>query len=375
MLWRAIAVALAVLFLTSVARFYHPGTGYTSLIGFPDGHANEVPRLRQMPHHVYPAGVTYDGQFYAQIALVPLLTDPAIDRALDVAPYRARRILFCWSAWALGLGRPAWVLNAYALQNVLAWLILAVMLARWLPLDSIRQLASWSACLFAFGLLWSVRFALLDGPSLVLLVCAIAAAERGGTLATAAIVGIAGLGRETNILAAAALPVPSGRRRWLRLIVALALVVLPLAIWLDYLWSIYRTTTFAATDQFTLPFVSYAGAVSRALRLVANPATQDYGATVLLSAVALGVQAVYLAAFRERRSPWWRLAVAYALLMLIADRTLWEPGGINRFLLPLTVGFNVLLSRSSAPFWPWFAAGNVTLLPTLFRLATTGRVL
>jgi hypothetical protein len=373
--YRALAVALAALFVASVARFYHPGTGFTSLIGLPDSHAREVPALQSTPHHTYPSNVTYDGQFYAQLALVPLLRDPAIDRALDVAPYRARRILFCWTAWLLGLGRPQWVLQAFALQNVLAWLTLGVLLTRWLPLDSPRQLASWSACLFSFGLLWSVRFALLDGPSLVLLACAVIAAERGRTLATAAIVGVAGLARETNLLGAAMLPMPAGRRRWLHVLLALAVVVLPLAVWLDYLWSIYRTTTFAATDQFTPPLVSYLGASVRALRLLGDAGSREYAVTVLLSAAALTVQVVFLAVVRERESPWWRLAVGYALLMTIVDRTLWEPAGINRFLLPLTVGFNVLLARSRAPFWPWFVGGNLTLAPTLYRLALTGWVL
>jgi hypothetical protein len=372
---RALAAAFVVLFLASVARFYHRDTGFTSLIGLPENNAGEVPALREIPHYVYPSGVTYDGQYYAQLALEPLLRDPAIDRAIDVAPYRARRILFSWTARLLGLGRPAWVLEAFALQNVLCWLILAALMTTWLAPESPRQLASWSACLFAFGLLWSVRFALLDGPSLVLLVCAILAAERGRTLVSAASVGLAGLARETNLLGAALLPAPSDRASWLRLLLALGLIALPIAIWLDYLWSIYRTSTFAATDQLTMPFVSYVAAGRRALRWLGNPETRGSGLLVLMSIVALSVQTAYLAISRERGSPWWRLAIVYALLMLTADRSLWEPGAINRFLLPLTFGFNVLLSRTGGSFWPWFAAGNLTLLPTIERLLTTGWVL
>ncbi len=369
-------MVLAVLFLASVARFYHPGTGFTSLIGIPEGQSDKVPALRETPHHVYPPRVTYDGQFYAQLALEPLLRDPAIDRAMDVAPYRARRILFSWTAWTLGLGRPSWVLEAFALQNVACWLILAVLLTRWIPLDTPRQLAAWTACLFSFGLLWSVRFALLDGPSLVVLVAAVVAAERGRTLASAAIVGIAGLARETNLLGAAVLPMPAGRLRWLHLLLALVLVVLPLAIWLDYLWSIYRTTTFTATEQqLTLPFVPYVAAAQRGLQMLMHQKSREYGLTVVLSVIALGVQAIYLVAYRDPRSPWWRLSSAYAVLMVIADHSLWEPGAINRFLLPLTVGFNVLLARSPMPFWPWFVGGNLMLWPTLHRVLLTGWVL
>src|SRR5207237_8147822 len=84
-----------------------------------------------------------------------------------LAPFRPRRSLFSWTAYVAGLGRPAWILEAYALQNVIAWLLLAVLLIRWMPPHTPRGLALWCACLLSHGLVWSVRFALLDGPSLV----------------------------------------------------------------------------------------------------------------------------------------------------------------------------------------------------------------
>ena len=121
----AVVVGLVALLLASVARLYHPPYGFTEMIGFASPGTGELPVLQAIPHYRHPPWGSYDGQFYAQLALEPLLRDPAIDAALDLAPYRARRILFSWSAWALGLGRPAWILQAYALQNVLFWLILA----------------------------------------------------------------------------------------------------------------------------------------------------------------------------------------------------------------------------------------------------------
>ena len=60
----------------------------------------------------------------------PLLRNRAIDAALDNPPYRARRILFSWTAYLLGLGQPEWILKAFALQNILAWLALAWLLGR-----------------------------------------------------------------------------------------------------------------------------------------------------------------------------------------------------------------------------------------------------
>ena len=120
----------------------------------------------------------------------------------------------------LGLGRPQWILHAYALQNVFFWLVLAVVMTRWLRPDTPRGLALWIACLFSHGLLTSVRSALLDGPSMLLIALAIAASERGRLFTSAAIVGVAGLGRETNLLAvarpAAARPSMAMAEAWIR---------------------------------------------------------------------------------------------------------------------------------------------------------------
>jgi hypothetical protein len=56
--------------------------------------------------------------------------------------------------------------------------------------------------------------------------------------------------------------------------------------------------------------------------------------------------------------------------MLVLDNVLWSPatGAITRVLLPLTVGFNILLAREPRPsrFWPWFAAGNLHLIPAMW---------
>lgn len=332
----------------------------------PEGHAYELPAMRAIPHVDYPPSASYDGQFYAQLALDPLLRDPAIDRALDQPPYRARRILFSWTAWALGLGRPAWIIEAYALQNVLAWLLLAVVAACWFPLKTPRHLALWTACLFAHGLLWSVRFALLDGPSLLLIACAVWAAESARPLLSAVVCGVAGLARETNLLALVAQPRPVGLRGLLRLAAAIAIAVLPLLLWQDYLWSIYRTGSLTGQNHFTTPFVPYAAALRRVtLAVVRDPLTL---AAVLpfCAIVALSIQVVYLAVHPRVTLPWWRVAAVYAAMMFALDPVVWDLGAITRVLLPLTFGFNVLLARHTGRgFWIWYALGNLQLVASL----------
>jgi hypothetical protein len=122
------AYAAAVLvFLASLAQHCHRHTGFTSLICFGDEfESTRLPAVADAPHDAHGRSPGYDGQFYAQLAVEPLLRDGRLNQALDAAPYRARRILFSWTAFLLGLGRPSCILKAYALQNIIAWLLLAL---------------------------------------------------------------------------------------------------------------------------------------------------------------------------------------------------------------------------------------------------------
>ena len=369
---RAAALVLVAIFLASVARFYHPGTGFTALIGFPEGHDYEAPALRAIPHYDYPAWASYDGQFYAQRAFDPLVRDPAVDRAMDLAPFRARRILFSWTAYAAGFGRPAWILEAYALQNVVAWLLLAVLLTRWMPPRTARGLAMWTACLFSHGLLWSVRFALLDGPSLLITAFAVKLIEDGHPLASAAAVGLNGLGRETNVLGVLAQPIPRHARAVVRAVVACVLAVLPLLVWEDYLRSIYRSTIFAGTDPLLLPGTALAVVARGVFAAVRSSGPFSPAALSVCIIVPLVVQAAGVIARADIRRPWWRVAIGYVALMLVLDQVLWTPstGAITRVLLPMTIGFNVLLVGETRPsrFWPWFVLGNLHVIPSLWVL-------
>ncbi len=364
-LWRTLALAGCAVFLSWVAGFYHPGLGFSAFLMVPRGEEEyQLPALRSVPHYRYPPGHAYDGAMYVQLAMVPLLRDPAIDRALDAPAYRARRILFCWTAYALGLGRPAWIMQAYALQNVVCWLLLAWLVTRWFPLDGPRTFALWVASMFSHGLIASVRLAVLDGPSLLLLACAVALAERGRTWVTATVLGAAGLGRETNLLGAAALPWPRGWRDWLRVGCAAGAVILPLLVWQDYIWSIYRGTSVTeGAGQITVPFTAYVTKWRDTLR---DPVTTGWIATAqqVLVIVALTVQAAYIAWSRTWQAPWWRLAAAFAVLLFIVHGAVWEghPGAVTRVVLPLKFGFNALLARDRPrAFWTWLVLGNLDL--------------
>lgn len=374
---RALALALVAYFLASVARFYHPGTGFTALIGFGGSHVPEyeVSAAATAPH-LHSAAGGYDGQFYAQLALAPLLRDPTIDRALDAPPYRARRIFFSWTAYVAGLGRPAWILQAYALQNVVCWLLLAGLLLRWVPPDSPERLAAWGACLFGQGILASVRLALTDGPSMLLLAGAAATAEQGRLWATSMILGVSGLARETNLLGLTVFSWPRTVRAAARALAIIVVAVLPLLLWQDYLYSIYRGMAFVNQNQLGLPFTSFVRKWEAVVRDVMRGGFDGAHMLALLTTAGLTAQAAFLLsrAWSQRRSVWLRLSLPFLVLMFCLSFEVWAgyPGAAARVVLPMTVAFNILLAQSrSRAFWLWYAAGNMALVyaPALLRPA------
>lgn len=376
--FRFVPPIAAALLLLAVWRFHDPETGFTSLVRFGDRFAaRALPAVKAVPHHVEPRSAGYDGQFYAQMATDPLLRDPALDRAVDEAPLRARRIFFVWTAWLLGLGQPRWILQAYALQNVLAWLGLAALLVRWFPPTTLRSTALWLGSAFTGGLIWSVAYALLDGPSLLLLVVGMAALEAKRGWVSALVFGIAGLGRETNLLSVTAQFDPT-RRTWralARQALQLLVVVAPFVLWFDYIYSIYRSLVFTSGGTLTRPFAYYTWKWQMALNDVAGGWTPA-GLVSLLALVAITVQAAYVVARPAWRDAWWRLAIGYVALLPFLGRSLWEgsPGTAERVLVPMALAFNVLLRRCEPAtlFWPLFVAGNLTVVHALVLLGAFG---
>src|SRR6187549_714161 len=119
--WIAICI-----FLALVASKFSPQTGFSSLIRFGETwEPKRDARLSNLPIATVPNSNGYDGQFYAQLALDPLLLSPETSAALDVPSYRARRILTPAVASVAGAGDPWRTLQIYALLNVACWLVLA----------------------------------------------------------------------------------------------------------------------------------------------------------------------------------------------------------------------------------------------------------
>ena len=357
-------LAVIVVFLLTIGQFYDSETGFTSLIIFGDRfYETSLPAVRDSPHYVYKNSSGYDSQFYAQLALVPLLRDRLIDRAVDTPPYRARRILFAWTAYVMGLGRTTWVLNAYALQGVVAWLVLTWVLLSWFPATTGRHGFLWVSCLFSSGLAGSVRMALLDAPSMLLIAVAVLAVERNRSRIGAAVLGLSGLGRETNLLAGGMLfeGRPRTREEWGRTVGYLAAVVLPLVCWALYVKSIYPTSPEPAPNNFAEPFLGYLSTARMTISEIATAGFWPARFKVVVLAT-LTTQVLFLACNRMWRDPWWRVGAGYALLMPFLGLIVWDghSGAVMRVLLPMTFAFNVLLLETKSRwFWPLAIAGNL----------------
>lgn len=379
--WSLAAAASVLLFLTIVGSYYDRQTGLTVFLALPaNAHEYEIPAVQAVPHAHDEVHGGYDGQFYAQFAVDPLLRDPAIDRAMDNPAYRAHRILLSWTAWALSGGQAARAIKIFAWQNIVAWLLMAWVLTRWCAPTSARGFVLWAGVLWSHGWLFSVRNALTDGPSVLLIALAVLAAERNRPWVAACITGVSGLARETNVLAGALLLQRIDRRprSWLLVAAGLLLCLLPLAIWLDYLRSIYRDAAFVGGDHLTVPLSGFARKVALTaggLWSSGPTAATVASATVLAGMVAQAVALVWCSWrwWRDRTaSPSWLLVAGpFLLLGVVAHPVVWEgsPGAITRVTLPLTVGVNALLAASPRAPWALILTANLGVIAGVLAFA------
>jgi hypothetical protein len=67
---------------------------------------------------------------------------------------------------------------------------------------------------------------------------------------------------------------------------------------------------------------------------------------------------------------YWRVAISFGVAScFLSDEPLGSDISFTRDLLPMTIGFNVLLMRESpVQFMLWFLAGNIGLFSGLFAL-------
>jgi hypothetical protein len=368
----AAGLAAVLLFLWLVARFWHPVYGFTRFFQLDSSNDNrKIEAFREMPVYVYRDTGGYDGLFYAQIAYHPSLASPELAPAMDSLGYRGRRVFGPLLAWALALGNPKWIVHAYSLLNVAAWLGLAALLWRMLPVGGARGWLAWAGVLFSAGALSSVRLALPDLVALAILAGAMLLLERGSAGGALGALAAAGLTRETSLVA-----VPGfwerpwlSRRNVLRTLAAAA----PLAAWTAYVrWRAGPGGT--GMRNFDWPLLGWIGKWAPTLAALKDQGDHLLAWATLLATLALTAQAAYIVLHRRLDDRWWRAGAAYVALFLFLGPAVWEgfPGAATRVLLPLNLAFNVLAHRARAPLW-WLLAGNLTVAAGLLALEDVPR--
>jgi hypothetical protein len=358
--------------LALIASKFSPQTGFTSLIRF--GETWEISRsalLSQLPIATVPNSSGYDGQFYAQIALDPLLLDPATGDTLDIPAYRARRILTPATAAAVGMGNPWWTLQAYALLNVACWLAFALVLYRSIPGNDWASFARWAGCMFGMGVLESARQSLVDLPALLLLAMAIDAHNRTQPSRSTIWLGFGNLAKESNLLGALALNLESFRwpftnaKKIVRMIVA----AIPVIAWSCYVsYRLPNSPEASGTGNFTWPLWGICQQAGICLGEIAKGNWDGRFSMGLLAIIGLSTQAWVLWRRPDFRSGWWRVGAAYSILMLVLGPWVWSGyWAACRALLPMTIAFNLLLPADNRSFWPLWILGNSALLHAIWR--------
>lgn len=362
----AMYIAAVVAFVLSLPQ-YRKGRapGYTELIVFGDQfESRRLPAVRQAFRVVHENSPGYDGQWYAQLAVDPLLRSPDLADALDNPQYRARRILFSWTAYVAGLGEPQRILRAYALQNAIAWLLLAAILLRWLPPTSPRHFFAWFGCLYGIGMTVSFRNALLEGPAIVLIALGVMALERGRPWLAAGLLGTVGLGRETSMMAATMLVdrLPRSGRDWRALVAKGLIVATPFFLWLAYIATVFPAVSVSNAASFSWPLSGYVQNWMVTAAELSADGWESFARFNVATMIGLTVQIGFLFWKRDWSNPWWRVGATYGLLMFVLSYPVWEgfPGAFPRVLLPVCIAFNILVPRSRW-FWPLVVLGNLSV--------------
>jgi hypothetical protein len=363
---------LAILvFIVLVGSQFDRKTGFISLIRFGETWQNKrLSSLQGLPISIAANSNGYDGQFYAQIAVDPLLRNTELVQVIDAPAYRARRILVPATAAILGTGSPWRTLQAYSLLNVVCWFILAWLLRTWITGNDWKSFARWAGCLFSIGVLDSVRQSLVDLPALVLLSVGIRAHARHELTKSTLWLALGNLAKETTLVGALALNIPllreSPQKR--RILVSLTIAVLPFVAWWLYVYQRFGATL--ATEgfgNFTWPFFglfSHAKLCWNELHQGNFDGRYSFG---LLAIIGLFTQVLALWYHRDAKSPWWRIGAAYSLLLPFLSLWVWSGyWAACRAVLPLTIAFNLLLPANRS-FWPLWIAGNLSLLHAIWR--------
>jgi hypothetical protein len=243
--WMAALLTLLAYTLASLPVLSRHGFDAALFIDAGDRYVRAAALPSPIPVHRHSLG--YDGQFYYRLALAPFdLHRIAYGISFDNAAWRMQRILYPLLAWALALGRPAWVPTTLYLVNLLALAAIGAVVARIARRLSLPAAAP-LAMLLLPGFIVTLTQDTTEIVAAAFLLAALDAYLGRRLLAYALLGAVATLARETAILTlggiailelVAALRAPPASRSW-RSALLCCLALLPFLLWrevLEYLW-------------------------------------------------------------------------------------------------------------------------------------------
>ncbi len=358
-------------FFWTYARVYSPGSGITKLLRIGQEFDNRgLAVFRATPKYLDPTNNRgFDGQFYAELALDPLLRDPQLKIALDNPQYRSHRILMPWLAWLGGGGRPSWILNVCAALNLVFWIGFVVMMAILFRPHGWGGLAGFAAMLMTCGIIESMQSSLTDFPGFVFLTLAMMVGGAGG----AGVLALSALTREPNIIGIVGLwdYRPPWRATAKRNMVLGLVAGLPIALWFAYVISRLPLTEESLTGgNLAWPMQGIMAklgefsvhAVNGDIRwshwyseFYSNEAFH-----ALLTIVSALTQCIFLLTHREWNNRIWRTGAIFIPYFLCISFLPWKDHfTVTRHVLPITLAFNLILAVRPRRGWlAWFLLGN-----------------
>lgn len=258
-------------------------------------------------------GPGYDGQFFAALAVDPLLLRPETPARLDTPSYRAGRIGLPLAAWIVALGNRPAALHAYLFLAWLLGLLGVWVAARWLE-DEGRS--PWEALPLALslGMVAAMTRGMPDAAAASLMLLALRREALGRTGVVALLVG-ASLVRETSMVGAVALALVrwrQGRRRE-----AVAAVVVPAVVILGWrAWVLSRPgVQGVGVLDLGVPLVWIPHKLARPWTLDSIPET----AALVALALAIVALAALLPRWRSLGPAAWTYAGIVLLVLMLGE--------------------------------------------------------
>ena len=160
-------------------------------------------------------------------------------------------------------------------------------------------------------------------------------------------------------------PTPWTLPSTLRLLASAVIVVAPLLLWMQYVHAVYQAYD-TGIGAFGTPLSGYVQAWRTTASELADSGWWGPARHTAYALISLTAETLYLVCRPRWSNPWWRVGIAYALLMAFVGPAVWGgyPTAATRASLPLAFAFNVLLVEDKW-FWLLFVPGNLTVFSGL----------